>query len=208
MPDETYVLDDFLIRDLDTLKLMAHPLRVKIMRAVKKPRTVKEAAAILKTPATKLYYHFNQLEEKGIIQVVETKVVSGIIEKTYQVTARRYRVDENLLSGTPVTDEAIETVLTAVFDAAKDEMRHSFREGFIDFGDKEQIRRGSLTRAHYKLTKAQAQTFLDKLQALTDEIDAISAANEDGDKADTFGISIAFYPVAGEENPGESNEPD
>lgn len=196
MPDETHILDEFLIRDLDTLKLIAHPLRIKITRAVKKPRTVKEAAAVLKIPATKLYYHFNQLEEKGIIQVVETNVVSGIIEKTYQVTARRYRVDDNLLSGAPMTDETIETVLTAVFDAAKDEMRHSFQAGLIDFQDEEKLRHGSLNRAHYRLTPAQARSFLDKLQALTDETDALSTANEKNEDTLTFGLTLAFYPVA------------
>ena len=36
--------------------------------------------------------------KRGLIRVVRTRVVSGIIEKHYQVTAREFNVDRRLLS--------------------------------------------------------------------------------------------------------------
>lgn len=60
--------------------------------------TVKQIAAKLNIPPTKLYYHFKQLEEHGLIRVVDTRLVSGIVEKLYQARAYSYRVDKGLLS--------------------------------------------------------------------------------------------------------------
>jgi DNA-binding transcriptional ArsR family regulator len=71
----------FTISDLETLKVMTDPLRLKIIDLLlEQPRNVKFLASALNISSTKLYYHINMLEEKGILKVVSTRIVSGIIE--------------------------------------------------------------------------------------------------------------------------------
>ena len=81
MGDDYPLEEEFIIDNVDALKMIADPLRLQIMRSLEKPRTVKDLAAQLDIPATKLYYHVNQLETHKIIRVVDTRIVSGIIEK-------------------------------------------------------------------------------------------------------------------------------
>ena len=81
------IADAMKITDLESLKVLADPLRLSILEYLMKPSTVKRIAEKLGKPPTKLYYHFNLLEQHGLIQLVDTRVVSGIIEKHYQATA-------------------------------------------------------------------------------------------------------------------------
>ena len=75
--------------------LLAYPVTGPLVE------TVKQIAADLKTPIKKLYYHVNLLEEHGLIRITSTRVVSGIIEKQYRVTAYRLSVERALRSWSP-----------------------------------------------------------------------------------------------------------
>jgi len=79
--------DEFVIQDVDTLKVLADPVRLRIHFELEQPRTVKELAAALDMPQTRLYYHVKLLEKAGLISVVSRRTVSGIEERTYQTAA-------------------------------------------------------------------------------------------------------------------------
>ena len=107
MEEPTHLAQEFLVDDLEMLKVIAHNTRLDILQSLKKPKTVKEIARLLKLPATKLYYHVNLMEKHGLIQVVETNIVSGIVEKKYQVVARNYRIDDQLLADQSTNTESV-----------------------------------------------------------------------------------------------------
>src|SRR5919112_744906 len=73
-----------LISDAETLKAISDPLRLKILEAmvarVGEPWSVKELAAALDVPQTRLYHHVELLLERDLIRVAGQRVVSGIIE--------------------------------------------------------------------------------------------------------------------------------
>lgn len=96
---------ELLISDLETLKILADPLRMALIDHFSEVHTVKEVAKKVGRPATKLYYHVNLLEKHGLITVTSVNTVSGILEKRYQASARVYRPDPALL--TPGTDNDI-----------------------------------------------------------------------------------------------------
>lgn len=56
---------EMIITDLETLKVLADPLRLSIIEYLSRPGTVKKIAEKLDKPPTKLYYHFNLLENMG-----------------------------------------------------------------------------------------------------------------------------------------------
>jgi len=120
------------ITDLDTLKVMADPLRLHIRELMLQPGTVKQVAAELDIPATKLYYHVNLLEKHGLIAVVGSRLVSGIVEKQYQVTAYRLRVAPHLLSQTGTPGDEREQSIRAVFDSTRDDLLGAIQSGVVD----------------------------------------------------------------------------
>lgn len=107
---ETFVIDR-----PETLKVLADPQRLRLLSEMTdRPRTVKQLAEWLGVPKTRLYYHVRKLEEHGLLQVSDRRVVSGIEERTYEATARNWTVSDELWSSTLVRTG----VLKALMDMA------------------------------------------------------------------------------------------
>jgi DNA-binding transcriptional ArsR family regulator len=195
MTEEYTLPEEHIITNLDTLKIIADPTRLEVMRTLKKPRTVKEVAEILDTDPTKLYYHVRQLEKHDLIRIVETNIVSGIIEKTYQVSARQFRVEENLISATEMTDENLNTLFSAIFDVTKDEIRRSFQAGLMKLGDKTPPEKYGTAKVALYLTEEQATELFGKLSALMQEYEDASKLNEENTEVQPHGLLFSFYPL-------------
>ena len=100
-----------------TLKALADPLRLAILTALMGagPRimSVKELAAELGEPQTKLYRHVKQLESAGLIRVAASRLVSGILEQRYQACQTDLRLGPGLMRDEAAADDsaALVTVL-------------------------------------------------------------------------------------------------
>lgn len=89
----------FDVNDLQTMKVLVSRLRLKVLRVlIEQPCTIREVARELNIPPNRLYYHFGLLEQSGVIQVVETRLIAGIVENRYRAVARKYNVRPDLLS--------------------------------------------------------------------------------------------------------------
>lgn len=162
---------EYVISDLETLKVLADPLRLSIIENLENPSTVKDVAEKIQRPPTKLYYHFNLLEKHGLIQTVETRIVSGIVEKHYQAVARRYRMSWGLLSPTDKAfNERIEVMLGGIFGTARDDVRESVEAGVIKIEpEAPSPQRVMLRSVRSSLTSEQSTEFYSKLRDLLDE---------------------------------------
>jgi hypothetical protein len=187
-------VEEFVINDIETLKLITHPLRLQLLGQFRKGRTVKEAAADLDTPPTKLYYHVNLLEEKGLLQVVDTQIVSGIIEKRYQVAARRYRIDDSMLSG-EADDVKFDALISSFFQMVQDEIRQSMRAGLLDLRDRSKPHHGTLARLDFCLTEEQAEALHGRIQAIVDEYQSLSKENDAQGDGRTYALSLTYFPI-------------
>ena len=202
MPKEDWNLgippDDILIIDnLETLKVIADPLRLKILELLRgETQTVKQLAAALNTPLKKLYYHVNLLEEHGLLRVVGTRVVSGIIEKQYQVTAYRLSVDRALLSpAAPASDERLDVFLSMILDHAKSEIKKGVRAGLIDIARKSLKQRGLLLgRRWIRMSPARAEAFLTRLKELEHEFETLQSDPADTDTL-LYELLLGLYPT-------------
>src|SRR5215469_7582494 len=88
-----------LVSDLETLKVVADPLRQQILRELRaEPLPVKRIAQMLSVEENHVYYAIRQLEARQLVRVAGTRVVNGITEKHYQATALRLSVDPALLN--------------------------------------------------------------------------------------------------------------
>lgn len=166
----------FEITDLETLKVLADPLRLRIRELMSEPCTVKQVAAVLDIPPTKLYYHINLLEKHNLIVVVDTRIVSGIIEKHYQVSARSVRVSRHLLSpNTDDTNEGITLTVGTLFDDTRANVIESVKAGVVDMDESSEAHRGlMLTSTRLLLNDEQARDLYSRLEVLMDEFVDIS----------------------------------
>ena len=112
-----------LISDVETLKALSDPLRLRILEPmVTRPDgawTVKEMAGALEVPQTRLYHHVELLVERDLIRAAEQRVVSGIIETRYQVSALSFRLDQALVHGAGPGQTAARDVITTIFDETR-----------------------------------------------------------------------------------------
>src|SRR5437588_8753531 len=97
--------ETFTVEDVATLKAVAEPLRMQLLLALDEgDLTVKELAAKLEVPPTRLYYHVRMLERHGLLEVASTRMVSGIEEKRYATTAKSWTVSDSLIANPAVAD--------------------------------------------------------------------------------------------------------
>ena len=118
---------EFMIDDLETLKVIAHSLRAQLLDQFgEAPMTVKQVAGRMGLAPNKLYYHVNMLEEHGLIRVVETRTVGNMLEKVYQDSAERYHVSPDLLSfRSHDGQENVTQYMTTTLDATREELVRS-----------------------------------------------------------------------------------
>jgi DNA-binding transcriptional ArsR family regulator len=126
-PSADQVAAQAAIATVDQLKALADPTRLAILEALMATgpgalpvMSVKELAAELGEPQTKLYRHVRMLESTGLIRVAATRMVSGIAEQRYQACQRDLDFAAGLLR--QHADEA-EALIHAGFDL--------FRNGFL-----------------------------------------------------------------------------
>ncbi len=185
-----------IMTNVQTVRVLFHPQRLRIIEALDgPPRTVKQIAAELKTNPTKLYYHFKLLETHELIRVVNTRVVSGIIEKQYQVAAHRYILDPALHVRCQYRQNALEALLASIWDETKRDIRNSVEDGSIDLSEQEGLHRSLLIRRHLRrLTTKQALRFYARIQALLQEFDVTENEGRSAE-SELYSFAVAFYPT-------------
>jgi DNA-binding transcriptional ArsR family regulator len=203
MWQDVIVEDLRVVQDLDTLRVLADPLRLAILRVIMRdahtrPRlmTVKEIAEELGEPQTKLYRHIKQLETIGVIRDAETRLVSGIVEHRYAPGQRELRVDDSML-GELGEDDAT-AALAAIFDHFRDAFARQIRAGTVRLqppGPETPDNPGDYTASQLaalssKFTPAAAADFHARLTALVRDFES-TPRTEDGVEVNLFAAWFA-----------------
>lgn len=120
------------IKELTTLeevKAFSVPYRMKIldyMYSFKAPATVKNIADKMGETSAKIHYHVKIMEEVGIVQLVYTKTINGIIAKFYEPAAEQFRINHtsgNIEDKFKMLNEAQKTI-----SLTYEESKNSFLE--------------------------------------------------------------------------------
>jgi DNA-binding transcriptional ArsR family regulator len=156
-----------MVGDVETLKALADPTRMAILSALARSpdlpvMSVKELAAELGEPQTKLYRHVRQLEEAGLIRVAATRMVSGILEQRYQACLRDLRFSPGMLRDH--LDEA-EVALQTLLDR--------FRDGVLEATSRESERRPILIACEATIAPGAADELKRRLQELNQWVDQL-----------------------------------
>ncbi len=187
--------DTFVIRDLETLKVIADPIRNQILDIlVFTPQNTKEVAEKLGLAPSKLYYHFNMLEKFGLIEVVETRQVSNLIEKYYKAKAAYFMVDSALLNfESSEGKENMYALVESVIITTREDILRSLQARTLQLeqGGESKKRSLILTRNLSNLNDEKADEFFKRLSDLIEEFS--DADTKDADDQ-TFAMTIAMYP--------------
>jgi DNA-binding transcriptional ArsR family regulator len=189
---------EFRITSLETLKVLTDPLRLRIVEElIDGPRTVKQLAKTLEMKPTKLYYHINLLEEHGLIRVVSTRVVSGIIEKLYHVRAFSYPMDRSLMGmAEAAEDEGLPAVLASVLEHTGQEIKRSIKAGLINFHEQLPEKRTFMMLRSFGLhSKDDIHEFITRFEALLEEFNERGSEDREGEEYRVYGMTLALYPT-------------
>ncbi len=176
---------------IELLSEITHELRSRILRLTYHPTTVADMAASIDVPVTRLYHHVNRLERSGLIQVVATRKVGGVVERRYRAVAETFSLDPRLLERIDGADLA--KALGVFFDIAKVELQTEVEAGVLHpvEGDQNVL----LTMVEMSLTEARQAELRERLVALLDEFGAHARAESDrGEGQESVALFLAAYP--------------
>lgn len=93
------VLETFVVETPEQLKALSEPLRQRLLECFATPATIKQAAARLEEPLTKLYHHVDQLLAAGLIRIAGEERRRAVIERSFETVARRFAVSPAAFGG-------------------------------------------------------------------------------------------------------------
>lgn len=178
------------------LKALADPLRLAILDALTggahrelRVMSVKELAAELGEPKTKLYRHIKLLEAAGFIRVAATRLVSGIVEQRYQACQIDLVIGPWARREPGEAEEAANILVDFTLDR--------YRRRYLDYlaslppgppsGD-----RSMLTAGGRMLSSARARMIQDKLREIAAEFDRPEDQGDDGDGTVQIDILVSY----------------
>jgi DNA-binding transcriptional ArsR family regulator len=193
-PEET-----FLIEDLETLRTLSDPLRMQIYEILlSESSTIRQVAERLGLAPSRLYYHMNQMEKQGLVQVAETRMVSNMVEKVYRARAYHLELAPGLLNfNTEDGERAVKDVLTGHLDATRDDLLRSLqaRQMQVEQGAEKRQRNVMVNRMTARIPDSYAEEFHQRLAALIDEFGRRdSPFTSDHPDYQDYALLIAFYP--------------
>jgi predicted ArsR family transcriptional regulator len=172
--------DTVMLKDLEQIKVFAHPLRARLVEVfADMPRTAKQAAQVIGQKPTKLYHHVEMLERVGLIKLVKTQKKRGTIEKYYRTVAKRFSVDSSLFEMMKNGKKAIGE-FRAMFNTMLENTMREKREVEV-----------TLARKHIRTTAANLKDMQEKIHKMLDEF----AAAEDKKGEVEYRLVLVFYPL-------------
>ena len=186
-----------MVPDLETLKILADPLRNQIMEILAPGKlTVNQIAEKLGLAPSKLYYHINLLEKYGFIKEVDSTVKGNIIEKVYWITAYDWKMDHELFNfSTPEGQQSVMTSMVTPIDATREDIQRSLeaRASALEQGAEPHPREVVIYREVRIMTDQVADEFEERLKAVLEDFRNYEAGETD-EETHSRALTVAFYP--------------
>jgi DNA-binding transcriptional ArsR family regulator len=195
-PRDEEIEQELEIRDIDALKALANPLRVRVLRTLMpQRRSAKQVAQALGEGVTKLYRHIKILEQHGFVHAVAHSMVSGIAEIQYRARARSFVVSRAALAEPGQVQSTLDGALAFVLDRARISIKRSVEDGRIDLMVRAPEPNALLARRTFaKISPARAREFYQRLLALYDEF---TSEHDDSDGR-LYALTMTLSPTSDE----------
>jgi DNA-binding transcriptional ArsR family regulator len=175
--------------NLDQLRALAHPLRLRMMELFAEgPRTTKQVAQQLGEPPTKLYHHVNALKRAGLLKLSKTRQNRGAIEKWYEASSSL--ISGRQLSRSQPMQQAISGLATVALEQARREVELALRTAP---GGRPLVMRVTVNGNKHRIADIRKRL----LQVLTELQDPRSEKKRlDERDANRWTLTVAFVPAA------------
>ncbi|MDH4074033.1 MAG: helix-turn-helix domain-containing protein, partial [Gammaproteobacteria bacterium] len=189
-------LASYRISELDQLKALAHPLRMRIIEtlAAAEPMTTKQVAEKLGEKPTRLYHHVDLLEKAGLIRLTHTRQNRGATEKYYAAIARQFRADAEVFSddNTEGQKNALRPMIHMVFDNTVSELLR-----LIDTHQSSEMLEedGLLSYVEMHLTQEQIDEVQNKLKEVINHLQELDDPDAEGEELRKYRLTLAYYPL-------------
>src|SRR5215475_3416472 len=90
-----------ILNDPETLSVLGHPIRVRILDALREPGSAATLARQLGHPRQKLNYHLKELLAAGLIEPVGERRVGNFVESLYRAVARTFLISPEVAWADP-----------------------------------------------------------------------------------------------------------
>ena len=194
--DSTEQLDSYQISDIDQVKALAHPLRLRIVETLgeSEPMTTKQVAEALGEKPTRLYHHVDKLEKAGLVRLTHTKKNRGTTEKYYEPIARQFRAGADLFTD-EVPDEvkgALGPMVRTIFENTMSEMLR-----LVEVGDQAEKleEEGLLSYIEMHLPQENAEVVRQKLQDVLEYLQGLDEGEFGDEELRKFRLTMALYPL-------------
>jgi len=181
------------VRSLEQIKVMAHPLRMRLLEAFShEPITTKQVAALLAERPTRLYHHVDALERVGLIKLVRKRKKRGTVEKYYQTVARTFAVDRRLFklkSQARVAHSGMRDVITGIFEDTLSEIYVHLAERINQ--QKTDDERIIVSHSRIRMTQSDVSDFNKAIKALLKKYETKKRIPG----AIDYGYTLALYPA-------------
>ena len=189
-------VESYRISDIDQIKALAHPLRMRIVEALAEsdPMTTKQVAESLGEKPTRLYHHVDILQKAGLLRLTHTRQNRGTTEKYYEAIARQFRADEGLFSD-EISDEdksALRPMIRTIFDNTMSELLRLVDAN--DPGDKLE-EEGMLSYLEVHLSQEHVDEVQRRLMDVLKYLENLDDAAEDDAELRKYRLTIANYPL-------------
>jgi DNA-binding transcriptional ArsR family regulator len=200
-PPRLPIQDSYTVADLEQVKVLADPLRLRILEAFCEERTTKQVADRLGEKPTKLYHHVDLLDRLGLIQLMRTKKNRGTLEKYYLAVAKTFRVDSTVFSradtGPSPKAESLQAMVSHVFETTAAEMRGLIAGATAaEAGEALEREEAMLTYLDLRVTKQQADDLRERLRATIAEL--TSGEEAKGQDLLRYRLTLAYFPLQAE----------
>lgn len=159
----------FIANTAEEVKMIFEPYRLKILKVIHKSETemtVKQIATVLDQAPNKVHYHVKKLHDFGVLDLVRTENINGIIAKFYKTTYNGYMIGSEGNS-----QEVLNAKEQAIMNALDDSVK-SFKEDMITYinmvAEKGKEAQRGLIIGYEKLymTKEEKEDFIEELDKL------------------------------------------
>ena len=186
------------LTDLAQIKVLADPLRIRILELLGEEKTTKQVAGILDQPPTRLYHHVAALERVGLVRLTRTRQSRGAVEKYYVAVAKAFS-GELRLSSSPAATEAAE----AAHGIAARFLEHTAAalRALLESGEAPGAVEAAAVLSFLELRGSPRELKLirDRLMKLLK--DCTDKPGDTSQASQRYRLTIAYFPLAGEKRP-------
>jgi DNA-binding transcriptional ArsR family regulator len=199
----------YTLKSLDQVKVLADPLRIRILEAFCQERTTKQVADLIGEKPTKLYHHVDALVRVGLIEQTRTRRNRGTLERYYLAVARTFRAYSGVfgMQASEGGEKSTELgpLLSSFFDTTSDELATLLKSGGEDATDALE-KEGIVSFLEVRGSKAELNAIRDKLLELVESLTGVGESDDEKDQ-ERYRMTLAFYPLDANKNRGKVRTP-